>query len=223
VDKTHQRRQQRLRIEAGPDVLSALEAPDVIEILLNPDGRLWVESMGEGMAEIGRMPPRRSLERTFVADVLTPEQWRLNMSRIRGRDTKPELILRRGLHALGRRFRLHRKDLPGKPDLVFPGYRAVILVHGCFWHWHGCPMFKWPATREEFWREKIDRNRERDHAALEGLREEGWRVLVVWECALCGPGRRPAEETLERCEGFIRDKGEAFGEIAGEWPTGEGD
>ena len=86
-----------------------------------------------------------------MVDVLTPEQRRLNMSRIRGKDTKPELLLRHGLHARGLRYRLHRKDLPGRPDMVFPRYRAAILVHGCFWHGHDCPLFKLPATRREFW------------------------------------------------------------------------
>ncbi len=151
-----------------------------------------------------------------MADVLTPEQRRRNMSRIRGRDTKPELILRRGLHALGLRFRLHRKNLPGKPDLVFPRYRAVIQVHGCFWHGHDCPMFKWPATRAEFWKEKITGNRRRDRAALAALHESGWRVLVVWECALRGPGRRPVRDVLSRCEGFVKDRNEALAELGGD-------
>lgn len=96
--------------------------------------------------------PRREGD---MADVLTPEQRRLNMSRIRGRDTKPELLLRRGLHARGLRFRLHRKDLPGCPDLVFPRFRVTVFVHGCFWHGHECPMFKWPGTRTDFWRRKM--------------------------------------------------------------------
>ena len=157
-----------------------------------------------------------------MADVLTPEQRRLNMSRIRGRDTRPELILRRGLHALGLRFRLHRKDLPGKPDLVFPGHRAVILVHGCFWHWHGCPMFKWPATRREFWREKIASNRQRDQVTLGGLRAAGWRVVVVWECALRGPGRQTVEDVVDRCEGFVRSSDEGFAELTGNWTASEG-
>ena len=114
-----------------------------------------------------------------MVDVLTPEQRRLNMSRIHGKDTKPELMLRRGLHALGFRFRLHRKDLPGRPDLVFPGRRAVIFVHGCFWHGHDCPMCKMPATRPEFWRAKIDGNQKRDRQAVSALAATGWRVLVV--------------------------------------------
>jgi len=151
--------------------------------------------------------------RPTVVDVLTPEQRRLNMSRIRGRDTKPEMILRRGLHALGLRFRLHRKDLPGRPDLVFPRYRAVIQVHGCFWHGHDCPMFKWPATRAEFWKEKIVGNRRRDRASLGALHESGWRVLVVWECALRGPGRRSVRDVLSRCESFVKDRNEALAEL----------
>lgn len=108
------------------------------------------------------------------------------MSGIRGKDTKPEMLIRRGLHARGFRYRLHCKDLPGKPDLCFPKYRAVIFVHGCFWHGHDCHLFKWPKTRPEFWREKIRRNREVDQRALERLEAGGWRVAIVWECALKG-------------------------------------
>src|SRR5215471_13052693 len=106
-----------------------------------------------------------------MADVLTPEQRRLNMSRIRGRDTKPELLLRRSLHARGLRFRLHRRDLPGCPDLVFPRFRAAIFVHGCFWHGHTCPMFKMPKTRTVFWRNKIHKNLDRDRTARAKLGE----------------------------------------------------
>ena len=152
-----------------------------------------------------------------MVDVLTKEQRRLNMSRIRGRDTQPEHILRRGLHRRGLRYRLHRKDLPGKPDLVFPGSKGVILVHGCFWHLHNCPRFKWPETRHDFWRAKIERNRERDMTALHALREAGWRVQVVWECALRGTGRRPTEEVLDLCEAFVRSGDEDFAEVAGNW------
>jgi DNA mismatch endonuclease (patch repair protein) len=138
-----------------------------------------------------------------MVDVLTPEQRRLNMSRIRGKDTKPELVLRRGLHALGLRFRLHRKDLPGRPDMVFPRYRAAVLVHGCFWHAHDCPMFKWPATRREFWTAKIEGNRARDLRDLAGLATAGWRVLVVWECALKGPARLPVDAVLARVTAWL--------------------
>ena len=125
------------------------------------------------------------------------------MSHIKGRDTKPEMIIRRGLHARGLRFRLHCKELPGRPDLVFPKHRAVIFVHGCFWHAHDCALFKWPQTRKEFWSRKITKNQERDRIALSLLKDQGWRVLTVWECALKGPRRRVLEDVLQRCEEFV--------------------
>jgi DNA mismatch endonuclease, patch repair protein len=150
-----------------------------------------------------------------MADVLTPKQRSYNMSRIRGRDTKPELILRRGLHAQGLRFRLHRKDLPGRPDLVFPRYSAVIQMHGCFWHGHDCPMFKLPATRTEFWSDKISRNRQRDQASLFALRERSWRVLVVWECSLRGRNKWVVEDLLNRCKDFVIGGTEDFSDIHG--------
>ena len=105
------------------------------------------------------------------------------MSRIRGRDTKPELIVRRIAHRLGYRFRLHRRDLPGSPDLVFPRHRAVIMVHGCFWHRHpGCKYAAMPKTRVQFWENKFDQNVVRDRRNQSALRDLGWRVLVIWEC-----------------------------------------
>lgn len=112
------------------------------------------------------------------------------MSGIRGRDTNPELQIRRLLHAQGFRFRLHGNDLPGKPDIVFPKYGAVIFIHGCFWHGHDCHLFKWPSTRPEFWRTKIASNQQRDCRAVEALNNLGWRVATVWECALKGRARR---------------------------------
>lgn len=141
-----------------------------------------------------------------MVDVLTPEQRRLNMSRIRGRDTKPELQLRRGLHAAGFRFRLHSPDLPGRPDIVFPRYRAAILVHGCFWHGHDCPLFKLPVTRREFWAKKICGNRDRDKRTVAALLALGWRTFTVWECSIKGPGRQPLPAVIERCAAFIRGK-----------------
>lgn len=118
-----------------------------------------------------------------MTDVHTPEQRRRNMGAIRGTNTKPELIVRRITHALGRRFRLHRKDLPGRPDLVFPRLRRVILVHGCFWHVHDCRYGRVaPSTNAEFWAGKRESNVARDARNLEALREAGWSVLVVWEC-----------------------------------------
>lgn len=118
-------------------------------------------------------------------------------------NTKPEMIIRRGLHALGWRYRLHAKDLPGKPDLVFPKRRAVIMVQGCFWHGHDCALFKWPSTRAEFWRAKIGGNITRDKRVREELVQLGWRVGEVWECTLKGRNRRPVEEVINECAAFL--------------------
>src|SRR5262249_50067746 len=137
-------------------------------------------------------------------------------SRIRGANTKPELLLRRALHCQGFRYRLHSRDLPGRPDLVFPRYHAVIFVHGCFWHGHECPMCKVPATRPEFWATKIDANRARDRSAVKRLREGGWRVLMVWECALRGPARLPKGEVLEECGAFLASEAPCR-ELVGSW------
>ena len=123
-----------------------------------------------------------------MADVLTPEQRRLNMSRIRGKNTKPELLLRQGLHARGLRFRLHRKDLPGRPDLVFPRYSAAILVHGCFWHRHpGCRKASAPASL--FWAKKFALNVARDVRVASELRKLGWHVVTIWECETRDPAK----------------------------------
>ena len=118
------------------------------------------------------------------------------MSGIRGRDTKPEMIIRKGLHARGYRYRLHARSLPGKPDLVFPSRKAAIFVHGCFWHGHDCPLFKWPSTRADWWRAKIEGNRARDKVVREQIASMGWRQLRVWECALKGRQRRDPESLL---------------------------
>lgn len=131
-----------------------------------------------------------------MADRLTPAARSALMARIRGRDTGPEMAVRRMLHRAGYRFRVQVRRLPGTPDLVFPGRRKVIFVHGCFWHGHpGCPFACIPSTRREFWCEKIGRNRERDGRAMESLRAEGWSVLVVWEC---GIGSRTLKARLMR-------------------------
>lgn len=106
------------------------------------------------------------------------------MSRIGSKDTKPEMLIRRDLHARGFRYRLHVAEMPGRPDIVLSRFRAVIFIHGCFWHAHqGCKYFRAPHTRTGFWMEKLDGNRRRDMAKAELLRQDGWRVLVVWECA----------------------------------------
>lgn len=119
------------------------------------------------------------------------------MSGIRGKNTKPEWLVRKGLHTLGFRYRLHVKELPGKPDIVLPKYRAAVFVHGCFWHGHCCPLFKWPSTRREFWRKKIEGNVTRDQRATQALIESGWRVATIWECGLrCKGGPEAAVEQL---------------------------
>lgn len=120
-----------------------------------------------------------------MADVHTPEQRSFNMSRIRSGNTKPEMLVRRFLHANGFRYKLHDKKLPGKPDIVLPKYRTVIFVHGCFWHGHSnCKYFVVPKTRTEWWTEKINGNIANDEKALMTLKKEGWRVINVWECEL---------------------------------------
>ena len=105
------------------------------------------------------------------------------MARFRSKDTKPELLVRRALHRHGKRFRLHRKDLPGRPDIVLPGLRIAVFVHGCFWHAHeGCRDARVPSSRPEFWREKFARNKERDRRAEQELQALGWQVVTIWEC-----------------------------------------
>tara|TARA_R110000796_G_scaffold141660_1_gene258057 strand:- start:229 stop:645 length:417 start_codon:yes stop_codon:yes gene_type:complete len=108
------------------------------------------------------------------------------MSKIRGKNTKPEITLRKALHAEGIRYRLHSKSLPGRPDIVLPKYKAVIEINGCFWHGHNCHLFKWPKTRRNFWQDKINGNIERDIRNINKLLEQDWRVMIVWECALKG-------------------------------------
>jgi DNA mismatch endonuclease, patch repair protein len=116
-------------------------------------------------------------------DVFSREKRSQIMSRVSGKNTKPELVVRSLLHKMGYRFRLHRKDLPGKPDITLPKHKKVIFVHGCFWHGHtDCPRSKRPTTNKKFWREKLDKNRERDKASVNNLKELGWDVLVVWTC-----------------------------------------
>lgn len=136
------------------------------------------------------------------------------MSGIRAENTQPELAIRKGLHARGFRFRLHANDVPGKPDLVLPRYRAAIFVHGCFWHGHDCHLFKMPSTRPEFWSAKIDRNRARDTIVRAQLDESGWRYLAIWECALKGRTRLDFDDVMDKTESFLRSSA-ATGEIEG--------
>lgn len=125
------------------------------------------------------------------------------MRAIRHKDTTPELAVRKGLHSAGFRYRLHRKDLPGRPDIVLPKYRAVIFIHGCFWHGHGCHLFKVPQTRPEFWIAKINANKVRDINDASMLRAAGWRILTIWECALKGKKRLSFENLLEDIRSWL--------------------
>ncbi len=123
------------------------------------------------------------------------------MSRVRGKDTKPEMTVRRLVHSMGYRYRLHSDKLPGRPDMVFAGRRKVIFVHGCFWHRHGgdCPLTRMPKSRLDFWEPKLEKNRVRDQEKQRRLREMGWDYLIVWECQL-----RDLDKVAERVRGFLQ-------------------
>lgn len=148
------------------------------------------------------------------ADVVSPDVRSRMMAGIRGKNTKPEVLLRSELHRRGFRFRLHRRDLPGSPDLVFPKRGAVIFVNGCFWHGHDCHLFRLPKSRTEFWREKIAANVARDQRQMDALRAAGWRVSVVWECALKGRTRLPLKRVVDQCAAWL-DSSEPEVEIHG--------
>lgn len=142
----------------------------------------------------------------IMVDVVSSEIRSKMMAGIRNKDTQPELILRKGLHALGFRFKLHEAKLKGKPDLTFPKYKAVIFVNGCFWHKHDCYLFKWPTSRKTFWKEKIEGNKKRDDANIKFLKEEGWRILIVWECALKGKKKLPVKEVIQCAASWLRSE-----------------
>ena len=135
------------------------------------------------------------------------------MSGIKGKNTKPEILIRSLLHKSGFRFRIHDNNLPGKPDIVLKKYRAVILIHGCFWHRHECHLFKWPKTRTEFWKNKIDRNHENDIKTLHELEVLGWRICIVWECAVKGASKDLKEVTTQLVSWLNSEK--YFMEISG--------
>lgn len=128
------------------------------------------------------------------------------MAGIKGKNTKPELVLRRLLHAKGFRYRLHAPKVPGKPDMVFRAYNAAVFVHGCFWHGHDCRLFRIPGTRPEFWGAKIERNRARDHQVREQLESQGWRQLVVWECSMRGQSKDAPSRVADKIEAWLKSK-----------------
>ncbi|UDF03282.1 very short patch repair endonuclease [Asticcacaulis sp. AND118] len=141
-----------------------------------------------------------------MADVHDTATRSRNMAAIRGKDTKPELHIRRALHSLGFRYRLHAKDLPGKPDLVFPRYGAVVFINGCFWHRHDCHLFRWPGTRVDFWQEKIGKNVASDARNINALDALGWRIATVWECALKGRTRLPDNQPVQLLAEWLRSE-----------------
>jgi DNA mismatch endonuclease (patch repair protein) len=149
-----------------------------------------------------------------MADVHSAAGRSRNMAAIRAKDTKPELTLRRALFAQGFRYRLHERKLPGRPDLVLAKYRAAIFVHGCFFHGHECATFRWPMTNASFWRNKIEQNRRRDKEQFTELTKRGWRVLVVWECALRGTRATRPDITPSRVAAWLRSE-QPYSEIVG--------
>lgn len=146
-----------------------------------------------------------------MTDIYDSEKRSAIMSRVRSANTKPEVFVRKLLFARGFRFRIHKSDLPGKPDVVLPKWKTVVFVHGCFWHAHeGCRRATLPASHNAFWAEKLTRNKERDREVVAQLTTAGWRVLIVWECACRA---KFAEALSARMEGFIREKRAAVGQI----------
>lgn len=141
-----------------------------------------------------------------MPDIVDPLKRKVMMAGIRSKNTRSEMLIRQALFAKGYRYRLHQKNLPGKPDLILPKYRAAIFVNGCFWHCHDCHLFKWPTTREDFWKNKILSNKARDAINKNALLQAGWRVLLVWECALKGKTRRNLEELIAEIEAWISGK-----------------
>ncbi|MCW8795852.1 MAG: very short patch repair endonuclease [Chlorobium sp.] len=133
-----------------------------------------------------------------MADIVDSTVRSRMMSGIRGKNTRPEILIRKALHAAGYRYRLHDGKLPGKPDLVLRKYNAVIFIHGCFWHGHDCHLFKWPETREGYWREKIEGNRLNDIKVREKLSNYGWRILEIWECSLKGRTSKPFQDVVDQ-------------------------
>ena len=147
------------------------------------------------------------------------------MSGIAGKDTTPELLIRRELHGLRFRYRLHNPTLPGKPDLTLPKYTALIQVNGCFWRCHQCHLFKWPDTRREFWQQNLTTNTDRDNRNIAALEVLGWRILTMWKCAIKGKTRRPLSEVAQTAaNGIVFGRGAASieGHSAENWRTDHG-
>ena len=151
-----------------------------------------------------------------MVDIVTPDKRRQMMSGIKSKNTKPEILVRKVLHRIGYRFRLHMKDLPGKPDIVLARHRVVVFVHGCFWHGHeNCSLFRPPKTRTEFWEAKIAGNKARDKKALRELSRSGYRIVEIWECALKGKSSLEIGQIEYQLHRFISHSDEKYCEIRG--------
>lgn len=146
-----------------------------------------------GAGAVEQVGGRYLTELLRMTDKVSPEVRSSIMASIKGKDTMPEMVIRRALHALGFRYRLHVKDLPGCPDIVLPKYKAVIMVNGCFWHGHDCQADNKPKSRVDYWEEKISKNQTRDEQNKKRLHELGWRVATIWECALVGKMKKPLD------------------------------
>jgi DNA mismatch endonuclease (patch repair protein) len=145
-------------------------------------------------------------------DIVSKKKRSEMMSGIGSKNTKPEIIVRKLLHSNGYRFRLHSKNLPGRPDICLPKHKSVIFVNGCFWHGHSCPIFRVPKTRPDFWYAKIEGNRQRDRKNIEDLLELGWRVLVIWECTLRGKNKASFEGLSKMLDSWF-DSDQASAEL----------
>ena len=141
-----------------------------------------------------------------MTDIVSPAVRSRIMSAIKGRNTKPELLVRKRLFARGLRYSLHSTSLPGKPDLAFRRYKAVVFVHGCFWHGHDCHLFRWPKSNRVFWRNKINRNQSVDARTLKELRARGWRTMTVWECAVRGASEKRLDAVADRLSRWIQGR-----------------
>ena len=139
-----------------------------------------------------------------MTDVVDPAVRSRMMAAITSKNTKPEMVVRSSLHDRGFRYRLHEKKLPGKPDMVLSKYGAVIEVRGCFWHRHLCKNFKWPKTRKQFWKEKLESNHCRDNRNRKALEDLGWRVLVIWECAILSSSEKQVAELIDTVSDWIK-------------------
>lgn len=153
-----------------------------------------------------------------MADVVDAATRSRMMSGIRGKNTKPELLIRKAVHRLGLRYRLHSQNLPGRPDLVFPSRQVAVFVNGCFWHGHNCKYFKLPATRSEFWASKIAANKARDCKVRDAITAMGWRHLTIWECAVRGQTKAAPERVAKQVAKWLKSETRCAEIRGSEWP-----